>query len=245
MFDKIGHYHFILFTPDLEITPTSESIGDLLEIFKGKDFLPSTHTVLIQGVDSEPRLQLEFKTKDSTWNLSFEKTRVSLLHKPKNRIPLNNIENFKDEVCDIFNKLDGYSPFKGTRMSYLSKGLLPEMDVEHLKNLQYSFLNTIPFYQKNPSCEWSTRQVSRCEYNINDQPELINVISQINRTQGEIQVENEIKYFDRLEVAFDINTFQENKKRRFTKDNILPFLNEAVSTAEIISNQISEKVYES
>lgn len=243
MFDRVGQYNFILFTPDLDFEPTSESIGDLLEIFKGKNFLPNTNTVFIQGIDTGPRLQLEFKSKDSAWNLLFEKTRVSLLHKPKDRKPLDKIEYIIDEVCDIFYRLDKYCPFLGTRMAYLIKGLLPEMDDELLKSLQYSFLNTISFYEENPSCEWSTRQVSRYNLKIDDKLELSNIITEIRRTQCDIEIESVLKHFDRIEVMYDFNTFQENKKRRFAKEHIEQFLKESINMYEIINRQISEIVY--
>jgi len=73
-----------------------------------------------------------------------------------------------------------------------------------------------------------------------DKVEIINVITHINRIQGLLQTVPESQPFDRIEIKFDINTYQNNKTPRFNSGDVGVFLNQAVMISQLLLDEIGE-----
>jgi len=241
MIDCVAYYQFGFYAPGTHVEPTPDLVGRLLESLKDKGFVPTTSPEIEIGPSPNMRLQLQFITQDQQWNLAFEDSRV-LLH--KKALPDSEVgrpEDFCSETQDVFGRLTGVTEFHGTRMSYVTKGLLPEMTNDELEQANSLLINLPPFYSEHPPCEWTTRHVARYDVSIGEETETLNVITDINRRQGQLAKESSLVPFDRLEISFDINTYQGNTDQRFGVDDVGPFLTQALTLSRKIQKEIGEK----
>jgi hypothetical protein len=101
------------------------------------------------------------------------------------------------------------------------------MSEEQLADIYNRLFKTIPFYHDNHAFEWNSRSVAKLPTVIGELEESINVITQINRVRGKTLAPIDAIEFDRIQIAFDINTIQENKETRFKIETVELFLSEA------------------
>jgi hypothetical protein len=245
MFDYIDHYRFAFFAPGAHIEPSTDIIARLLDTFRDKNFFPTTISehVISPAKTPQTRLQLQMTTRQSELNLAFEPNRVlfSKLNVPG--IEIGTSADFVAETVDVFARLLQVVPLTGTRLAYLTKGLLPSMSSNALEQVNPRLLNLPLFYNEHPPCEWNTRNAARYEITLGDKVEIINVITHINRVQGSLNIIEETQPFDRIEIGFDINTYQNNKTARFNSSYIDVFLNQAVTISKRILNEIGELLH--
>ena len=239
-FDTVHSYQFGFYAPGSRLEPSPEVIGDLLKAFSGTEFMPTTVQEMRLGPVTETRLQLHLVTKNNAWSIEFEPHRVTFIKKNIPNEDIGTLQKFSRDVVDFAARLASVVSLNGNRLSYVTKGLLPAMKDEELENVVPKLLTMPSFYQENTPIEWSTRTVARYETSINDTPELVNVITDINRIQGIRQEKTEAKEFSCLEIGFDINTFQNNTKRRFKLNDAEVFMQEAETISQRLLTEIEE-----
>jgi hypothetical protein len=238
MIDFVGHYKFAFFAPGAHLEPSPDIIARLLDTFRDKNLFPTTiseHQIL---PTPQTRLQLQMTTRQSELNLAFEPNRVlfSKLNVPG--IEIGTVADFVAETVEVFARLLQVVPLTGTRLAYITKGLLPSMSSDALEQVNSRLLNLPTFYMEHPPCEWNTRNVARYEITLGDKVEIINVITHINRIQGSFKRIEKPQPFDRIEIGFDINTYQENKTARFKSSDVDVFLNQAVTISQRILDEM-------
>ncbi len=135
-------------------------------------------------------------------------------------------------------------PFIGNRLTYAMKGLLPEMTAAKLIEANNRVINLLPFYIGNPPHQWTTRNVARVDVNLGVDTETLNVITDINRVQGELMKDTEPIPIDRIQIGFDINTYQGNTDLRFNADHVGLFLQKAIEQSQTIMDEIQGKLDE-
>lgn len=251
MIEYPSFYQFGFYAPDAHKEPDPDIIGRLLRAFKDKNFIPTTvreFQLVAQGPQAgfRPgnRLQLQFITPNQEWNLGFEQQRVLLKKGSLTDTKIGTPAEFRIEAVGVVRLLLGEIPFSGTRLSYATKGLLPEMPVDGLTEANKRVLSPVQFYLENPPREWSTRNVARIEASLGAKREILNVITGISRVQGAVVEGDDSKPIDRIEVAFDINTDHENTAQRFAAEDIDPFLQVALEKSEQILKEIEAKLHE-
>jgi len=248
MIDYLTSYQFGFYAPDTHKEPEPEIIGRLLDAFKGKGFIPTTgrelEIVTEPSLRSKTRLELQMISPDQEWNLAFERHRLLLKKQNVPGTEMGSADDFRKETEEVFRLLLDAVPFSGTRLSFASKGLLSEMSPEKLAEVNKRIFNSIPFYAQNLAHQWTTRNVARVDVSIGERTETLNVITDINRVQGTIQRDGEPVPFDRIEIAFDINTYQENTDQRFGVGDIGFFLKVAVEKSKEILKEIEKHLNE-
>ena len=239
-FDTVHLYQFGFYAPGSRLEPSPEILGDLLKAFSGTDFMPTTVQEMRLGPVAETRQQLHLVTKNNAWCIEFEPHRVTFIKKNVPNMEIGTLQKFSQDVADFAARLASVVSLNGNRLSYVTKGWLLEMKGEVLEGVAPKLLTMPPFYQENTPSEWSTRTVARYETSINDNPEIVNVITDINRIQGIRREKTEPKEFSCLEVGFDINTFQNNTKRRFQLNDAEVFMQEAETISQRLLTEIEE-----
>jgi hypothetical protein len=243
MIDFVKQYQFSFFSPKAHVEPSPDIIALLLNTFKGKNFIPTTISEHLIGPTPQKRLQLQMISMQSEWKLAFEPNRVLL---SKDNVPgteIGTAESFVEEVVDLFDRLLKVVPLIGARLSYVTGGFLPAMSPEALNQVNSRLLNLPAFYSEYPPIEWTTRNVARCEINLGDKVEVINAITHINRVQGSLKRLEDYKPFDRIEIGFDINTFQKNMTPRFNSSDVGVFLGQAVTISQRILKEIGDYLH--
>jgi len=242
MIEHLIYYQFGFFAPNTHLQPKPDIIGRLLEAFKDKGFIPTTAQELQIGPAIKTRLQLQFTSPNGEWNLAFEPHRALLKKENVAGTGIGSPEDFCNEANEIFNQLLKVNPFTGTRLSYATKGLLPELNPAKLDEVNKRLLNHISFYEEHPPYQWTTRNVAKFDVSLGEMTETLNVITDINRVQGTIARDTGPLSFDRIEIGFDINTYQENTIPRFTTNHVGLFLREAVKQSQNIMVEIKGKL---
>ncbi len=118
------------------------------------------------------------------------------------------------------------------------------MTHEQLAEIYTKLFQPIPFYEQAIPHEWNCRSVSRSEIHIGESMETINVITDINRIHGRLAESTSVTKFDRILIAFDINTHAENDDNRFTAESLNDFFANALQIRSAILDQIRSVVYE-
>lgn len=242
MIEQVIHYQFGFYASNTNLEPEPDIIARLLEAFKDKGFIPTTIQEFQISPTPRMRLQLQFATSNGEWNLAFEPYRVLLKKENVSRTDIGSPENFADEAEEIFQRLLGLKPFNGTRLTYIMKGLLPEMPADKLVEVNGRVLNLLPFYVQHSPYQWTTRNVSEWEVMLGEKAEHLNVITDINRVQMKLLRDIESVSFDRIQIGFDINTYQSNTALRFCADDVRLFLNVAIQKSQDIMTEIESKL---
>jgi hypothetical protein len=105
--------------------------------------------------------------------------------------------------------------------------LLEEMDKSEFNKVYNKLNNPINIYKKNDIVDWNNRTVTRLPIHIGKLEETLNVISLIRRLKDTLRFNSKPKRIDRVELHFDINTYQALTEYRFDLKSFDEFINKA------------------
>ncbi len=242
MIDRTGKYEVGFFAQGTHVEPNPDIIIRLLETFKDRGFLPITVDEVLIGSSSKMRRQLQLTDNNSVWNLAFEPHRILLTKSEVKGLDIGTPDNFIGEAVDIIGRILHVIPLKGSRLSYITKGLLKEMTDVELKKVNSNLLKLPAFYIDDPPHQWVIKNVNRKEFHLHKKLEQVNIITEISRIQGLFNNDPPIP-FDRIAVGFDINTYQKNKDPRFGIEDIVNFLRIAVDVSKQITTEEEKIIY--
>ena len=247
-FESVPIYSFYFFSPGSKLEVSSEILEKMLSSFKDTDLLPTTRAEFIfePQLGQQPQMrtqqQIHLISKKNDWSIEFDIDRINFSKNNTNGEYSKSASIFMEEVVDFSKRLESISTLHGHRLSYVTKGILPSMPSAKLDEICIKLFNLPRFYVDNPPVEWSTKNVARSSFSIGNRDEIINVITDINRIQGLLQGKDGIKPFDRIEISFDINTFQNDTSKRFSVNEIEPFLKNSILLSDQLLDDISESI---
>lgn len=228
------------FFADFEnITPNADTIPPLLNAFRDLELLPTT---FIQFSEGKRHTRLRMATSTNEWFVDFDVHRINITKNPISHRGSNmgDIGEFSDKARDFVERIHKLFPRAGTRLSLVTKNLLEERDDEQLKNAYRRVLNPSQFYVENPPHDWRARYVSRVSTVLDGNEEQLNVITTISRIQGEFSDMESVEAFDKLQLEFDINTFQGNRTPRFDPEDLRIFFGKAMELREKLADEVQE-----
>lgn len=243
MFDIFDKYQASLFLNASEIVPSPDVISPLLNIFRDKGFVPTTFQEI--GPQSPtPHVRLRLNSPNNEWGINFASHRLDI---EKNSVVaagknIGEVEVFVDEVIDFIGRILGHFNKIGRRLSIITSGMLQEMSNERLDSIYDKFFRPLPFYRQALPFEWNYRSAVRSAIKIKNHDEKINVITSINRVRGQLMEPQRITKFDRIQVAFDINTLAEKDTDRFSVELLKEFFEGALNVRATIIKEIKETI---
>jgi len=223
MIDINLKYQAVLFGSYEEIAPKPEVIKYFIERFSDKELIPTTFQEFSPNGAVD---RFSLSSSNGMWLIEFSSNRIDI-HKVNKNIgvtDIGEIDQFYIEAKEIAKIVDEKFPKKHNRLSLISRYLLPEMDIKAMSSIYLKLNNTIELYKKNPIADWNNRTVSRISYNVGEDAELLNIISEVKRTIGNHKFNSKVEKIDRIELHFDLNTYQGNKDYRFDLDSFNKFL---------------------
>lgn len=231
MIDIVAKYQATVFGNFGDIQPTTDIISKVMTLFRDRGLIPGTFQELSQ-LAMGPQLRLRISSPNNEWNINFATQRIDI---EKNHVDpkgqnLGSPEVFTKEVCEFFSRILTEFNRKANRIALITSGLLKEMTQDRLNDIYCRLFRPIDFYKTNNPFEWNSRAVARITLDIAKNCEQLNVITNINRIQGQMVRPGDVGIlnFDRIETAFDINTAQENPETRFDTTCVDSFFSEAV-----------------
>jgi len=226
------------------IKPEPDTIKLFLDMFKDEGLLPSTYQEIFPFKPPVTRLRLA--APDSGWRIDFDSPRIII---QKNLVDpsgenMGSIEDFIREMTTYYKRIFDRFPIKGTRLALVNSGLIREYPEDILSLIYKRVFNPIEFFQVNSPGEWKSRSVSKINIDLNGNQELLNIIIDLNRIPWLVPISEEAKQKDRIEIAFDINTFQGNTDTRFDMASLSAFYPEALRLRNDILVQIEGLINE-
>jgi hypothetical protein len=236
-------YQCVLFGDFKEFFPSTERIMTLLEIYKDKKLIPITFS---EYIIPNPNLvnRIAFSSENNEWQFKIGSSRLEIFHNSLNLLGdnLGSIQSFVEESLDILNRFLGKYEKKGNRLSLLGEFFLDDDDKAKYDNFYLRFRKPHNLYKENIPFEWiirdATRKIIKEEEEKKEYIETFNIITEINRSQGQIILNNQLKPVDRINVFLDLNSIPENLDTRFDSARITWGLNKAVSYFSSLSIEI-------
>jgi len=243
MIDVKQQYQAIIFLDASSISPKPENISIMMELFRDKGFIPSMFHEISSNSPS-PSIRLKLSDPKNEWNINFGTDRITIFKNPleANGRNLGELSDFCDDVTTFFNRIHNKFRKKPNRIALATGFLLSEMNEEKLNAIYAKMFKTPDFYSSHLPFEWNWRSASKLSIKINELEETLNVITMINRVSGEMTFNNEITYFDRVQLSFDINTVHENSDYRFTLDHISNFYVQALEIHDQLIKEVTDAI---
>lgn len=237
--DIENSYQVSVFLDASDLGPSSDVVSALLDMFKDRGLLPTTFQEIgSQGLSPVPRLRLN--SPNNTWNVNFGTRRIDVVKSLKVGRPesLGSLEEFVKESSLYLRRILEHYKKQASRLAMLTSGMLREMSVGELESVYEKMNKALPFYAECPPFEWNTRAAALLEDSIGGKEEEIFIISNVNRVSGTSQTQGNAVIFDKIEVAFDINTSPKNTQVRFCPDSLDEFLKIALQQRSRILDEI-------
>lgn len=225
-------FQAVVFVNAIDILPTPDNISFLLHKFSDIGLLPSTFQEMSPaGINLQPRIRLNSQTGE--WIINIGSSRIDI---EKNAINnsgdnLGEIEDFVNQSIDFLDRIFSHFKKKASRLTLSTRGLLREMNLEELNDVYSKFFVPTKFYNDARPFEWSQSNAAQ----IGPIPigkvveDYINVISVLSRVRGNLLDGTVTTQFDRIEIAFDINTIADNTDPRYDSQDLRPFFDAALN----------------
>jgi len=223
MIDFAIKYQAVIFASLEEITPSPDTLKFFIDGFKDKELIPSMFQEIMPPGIVKNRFIL--KSPNDEWNIEFGSNRLDI--KKVNRdvfvSKFGTKREFINEVLKILDIIFTKFPHKSNRISFVTQYFCKQFDNEKLNKIALNIATLPKTFKNSPPVNWNHRYVSRIVKKISGKDELTNFIGEINRVQGSLKINSRIEEFDRIELKFDINTFQGNQEYRFGIEDFKDF----------------------
>lgn len=243
MIDVKLKYQASIFIDGSDIIPTSDKINEMLSLFRDKNLIPGTFQE-ISVYNPKPQLRLRLASTNNEWEINLASQRIDIIKSPTDTkgTNLGELEQFCPEAYELGERIMKRYGKNANRISMISNFLLEEMENKQLTGVYSRLFKTPAFYEKHTPVAWNWRTVTREDIDLNGEKELFNVILKINRLQGDFG--GGIVPFDRIELGFDINTYQGNKNYRFGKEHLRIFYKKALGLYQNLFDEVGGLIYE-
>lgn len=241
MIDLSIRYQVAMFGNFEDISPKPDTLKYFIDSFLDKELIPVTVQEVNLLNPTNPINRLSLKSSDEVWSIGFGSNRVDIQKNNKDVgvTDMNSLKSFLDEVKKITEIINNKFPKKFNRLSLVTKYLLPEMTKEEITGIFRKNNNPIDFFKENEPVEWKNRVVTRIPVKIQEE-ETVNVISELNRIKGNLKINSKIVAIDRVELKFDINTYQGLTEFRFTHNELLQFIEFAFELESNLKDQFEK-----
>jgi len=240
MIDIRMKYGAGIFVNAQDISPTPETMSGLMTLFQDKGLVPTIFYELrpAPGLPAQPRVRLA--SPNNEWAVSFTSNRIDVNKNPTDPLGSNlgDLTSFSLQAEDSFKRLTDKYNKKANRLVIDSVSLLPENTPEHLEQVYQRLFKPPQFYQEHAPFEWIWRAVARKPITIADLEDTLNVITTASRVRGELGLETGVSKFDRIQLAFDINTTDLDLEYRFSFTHVKSFLEQVTKIHESLSEEM-------
>lgn len=212
------------------IVPSPEIVKELMTEINNatkEAFLPSiisTQQVEVSSNQIKSLSNLGFITADQKFNISILNERIDVNYNRNTDIDVE-IDLFYDIAVKALVAIMDHFKLNAYRLAANFQMVCELPDFDKLRTLGNQFVTTAKYYDDKMLCEWSNRVNSQVQVEIADQPEGLNVITEISSAQS-VQGKPAILYH------IDINTLPQNQNMRFSSTCIDHFVDKATPIAK-------------
>lgn len=245
----IRNIQFVIFGDFRDIDAQPEKIINistkLLE--NGISAIPGTFQQMNPSVGMKAFERIMYTNTKEKYNIQIGMDKIQV----NKAIVDNKLYNFVTETELFLSKLkkiikslkdseQGLPP--GYRVSLIIDILHDKEKLKPFNEIYNSFNNKLPNYDADETFEWNTRAVKRNTVNVLGLPEVMNIVSEVSRVNGEVNVFGQTEQFDTIQAKIDINTIDENRNLRVTDEFISQFLTYSYDLFTSQYNDIEVKI---
>jgi hypothetical protein len=229
MIDINLRFQLAMFGSYEDISPKPDTLKYLIDAFADKELIPTTVQQLDLVNSLSPINRLSLKSTDEVWSIDFGANRIDIQKNNKDVgiVNMGDFKQFLEEAKKIVEIIDKKFPKKHHRLAIVSRYLLKQMSKGEISEIFYKNVNTIDTFKENEPIEWNNRVVTRLQQKISENEEIINIIAELNRIKGNLKINSKNEDIDRVELRFDINTYQGTTDFRFELKDVSSFIDEA------------------
>jgi hypothetical protein len=133
----------------------------------------------------------------------------------------------------------------GRRVSLIVEVLYDKEQIKPFNDIYNDFNNTLPDYDSSETFEWNTRAAKRKNLKILGYEEEVNIVTQVLRTNGQVNSFNEIQQFDTVQSIIDINTLDNNNRPRVNQEFVNEFLEKVNDLYSSLNSKLEVRILES
>ncbi len=231
-------YQAPIFVNAVDISPNPNNLTYFISEFAEKELIPGT----FQEIGPTGIIE-RFNLKDSKgiWSVEFSSNRIDIIKVNANIgvTEMGSITEFKDEIEKSIDIIFSKFHKKANRLAFVTSHFIKEITQDDFSTIFNNLFNPIPTYRDNERSEWGARMVARINKEFNGKKELNNFITEINRIQGNLNIESELKNIERLQIKLDINTFQGNSEYRFDTVDMKSYFNKAINWEQDLREELN------
>lgn len=224
MIDSLLNFQLSFFGAFESIKPNSDTIFDLMELYKreGLRFIPSTITITKINVLNNnilPEDRLKMVREDKKWEIVFMPDRIDANYINSDTNDLVTYDSLFETGYDMLSFVFDNLGLSAKRLSVNGQLLFKKLSLDEIGDYRKRFLNIPKVFDEKRLQEWSfsVNSLSECDFQ-KKEIEDINVIN--NLSLGRSQNSDD-PY--RIILGFDINTLQENIEDRFKSSDLKTF----------------------
>lgn len=231
------------FSPSSDLSEGKTGIMRLIQALSGKgfEFIP-TYGIQVDNNEKVRRMQLV--STDEKWIILFTSKRIDVYRNRRideTEEEFGRVPEIASVMVEIIDTIVDAFPRHASRLSLVTQHLGNELSDEALDASFEKCAIPLGYHDGKIVKEWSVRSVAKAEYELTGSRELFNIISDIKRSQGQIQRKGELVDFDRLVLDLDVNTDQDNSLLRFKSSDLRNFINVATELRSEMFVQIEER----
>lgn len=237
-------YQAAIFTNATDIVPKPDTLTYFIQKFSDKELIPGTFQEIGPGGVSE---RFNLKDTNGVWSIEFNSNRIDIIKVNSNIgvTELSSIDDFVKEVKNISEIILNKFSRKAHRLALVNTYIIMDLDNKDYSRVFTKLFNPIPTYKNNDRSEWGSRMVSRIENTFGDKKELHNVITEINRLKGNLNIKSNTENVERIQAKLDINTYQGNSEPRFDFADMVSFFDQTAKWQNSLKEEINSIIFPS
>jgi hypothetical protein len=241
MIDIKIKYQAVAFMPSMEANQSN--ISQMMGVFADKGLVPTTYHE-VSTITLIPQLRFSLQSPNNEWNIHFGVDRIDITKNATDAIGNNigTIEQFCADVSDFFTKILSKQVQHANRIALSSHLILKEMKEEVLNDIYLKIFNPVQTYYDHKPTEWNSRVISRIQKKINSSDEIFNFVSEINRINGQLNINQKEVSIDRIAINMDINSIPTNTINRFGAVEMTDFYKNVSTWHNELLSEILKKI---
>ena len=233
-------YKFSVFGDFSQLKYSSDNMKKLLDVKAEQTLIPNV--ISQAGISGMVEQRMQLVSMDHTIIISVLQERIDVEIYSDKKIGFGNehiekiviqLTNLMRQICLVFQERIS----DAARMALVTRYVYFDITDERKADFRDRFVNTLDFYNDKMTDEFLVNIVGNITYKINNNDEVMNVVTVINRlfpSQG-IGVDIPV---DGYQIDFDINTMPQNKENRFKPEVYDEFAKQFEETIVELRNSV-------
>ncbi len=219
------------------LEPNPQSVIDILQEFNDYGMMPAVADGFEFGNMPAPKLYFALEQNRKKITINDDRIDYLCIANTEEGFGSEDIAQMTEQATDIIGRFLRKYEKKAYRLAIYKEYMLFKLTKEQSRKFAKDKFGTMPYYKDADIVECSSRVVARDTIKVQEEPELSNIITMINRVDFERMEGLHSVMMDGFKLDFDLNTFQGNMVPRFEQEHIIDFCSKMNEKSDILVKQ--------